>query len=275
MELVETKNAIQEFLATKPLYVKLKIELPARYEWASPEKIFLLCPICKAERPFKAPVQTGGSGAGVPPPPTHVSGAGRFEYLCTGCDTHKITFWVQINYVGDHWIQKVGQLPIWLPAIPKDIENELGEDAEIYKKALRNMNEGYGIGACAYLRRLVEKHINPLLQLMHDSKAEEGSTPEELEEIKNVIKSHVFSSKTEYAAQICPASLQVKGHNPLLEIHERLSVGLHTLDEETANEYAHAIKDALEFTIRTLRRTLEERRAYAKQIKTIQRLPVK
>jgi hypothetical protein len=41
----------------------------------------------------------------------------------------------------------------------------------------------------------------------------------------------------------------VDGYNPLKEIHERLSVGIHLLDEETANEYALVISEALAFII--------------------------
>ena len=151
----------------------------------------------------------------------------------------------------------------------------MGDDAEIYKKALRNMNEGYGIGACAYLRRLLEKHINPLLELLHDSKAETGASEAELKLINDAIASKDFTSKTRFAAEISPASLLVEGHNPFQEIHERLSVGLHTLDEETANRYAQEIKEALEYVVRTLRRTHEERKAYASRIKAIRELPIK
>ena len=135
------------------------------------------------------------------------------------------------------------------------------------------MNEGYGIGACAYLRRLLEKYINPLLQLLYEVKQETGATPEDLKAIQEAIISKDFTSKTKFAAEIAPASIIVEGHNPLKEIHERLSVGIHTLDEKTANTYAQEIKNALEFIIRSLKRTHEERKAFAAQIKKIRNLP--
>ena len=162
---------------------------------------------------------------------------------------------------------------MWLPTIPKDIKEELGDDAELYQKALRNMNEGYGIGACAYLRRLLEKYINPLLQLLYEIKNETGAKEEELKLIQDTIASKDFTSKTKFAADIAPSSILVEGHNPVKEIHERLSVGLHTLDDETANQYAQEIRTALEFIIRNLRRTHEERKSYAAQIKKIRKLP--
>lgn len=270
-----TRLRITEFLETQPLYVKLRIRLPPMFHQVIPEAVVLICSTCKAERPFRGARHAGGSGAGFPPPPTRVSGFSRLSYMCTGCENETLQCWIQVNYVNEDWIQKVGQVPIWLPAISKEIKEELGEDSELYQKALRNMNEGYGIGACAYLRRLLEKHINPLLQLLYDVKEEQGARTEELEAIQGAIKSKDFTSKTKFAADIAPPSILVKGHNPFKEIHERLSIGLHTLDDETANQYAQDIKDALEFIIRNLRRTHDERKAYAARLKKIRDLSIK
>jgi hypothetical protein len=52
-------------------------------------------------------------------------------------------------------------------------------------------------------------------------------------------------------------------------------IGLHTLDEETANLYAQEIKEALEYIIKNLRKTHDERKAYAARIKEIRKLPLK
>lgn len=270
-----SKESIKLFIETQPLYVKLRVPLPNSFFNTVPEKIIRDCVECKAERPFRWRRPMGGSGAGFPPAPTRVAGVYGLVFTCTGCEKETLECFVEVNYTGEDWIQKVGQLPIWIPRISKEMEKELGDDAEIYKKALRNMNEGYGIGACAYLRRLLEKHINPLLELLHDSKAETGASEAELKLINDAIASKDFTSKTRFAAEISPASLLVEGHNPFQEIHERLSVGLHTLDEETANRYAQEIKEALEYVVRTLRRTHEERKAYASRIKAIRELPIK
>lgn len=270
------KEEFKGFLEKKPLYVKLKIKLPDVLSRIQPDALILQCSICQAERPFRDP-RSYGSGAGMGAPPTRQSGLYTFYYQCTGCRQDSFTCWVEVNY-GDKensdWVRKVGQLPMWLPPIAKDIKQELGENAELYQKALRNMNEGYGIGACAYLRRLIEKYINPLLQLLHDIKQSEGASIEELSQIQETIKAKDFSSKTKYASEIAPASILVEGHNPLKEIHERLSVGLHTLDEEKANEYAVIIRDALEFVVRGLHRQHEERKAYAAKLKQIRSLEV-
>lgn len=273
-----TTAKIAKFLESTPLYVKLKMDLPSVFETVRPEVLELRCSTCRTDRPFRGEARihpfTPDPHA-IPHRNTSVSGVRHLSFACTGCEHEGFEYWILVNYQEETWIQKVGQLPIWIPTISKEMESELGDDAELYKKALRNMNEGYGIGACAYLRRLIEKHINPLLQLLHDTKAEHGAKPEELRAIQEAIAAKDFTSKTRFAAEVTPASLIVEGHNPFQEIHERLSVGLHTLDEETANRYAQEIKEALEYIIRNLRKTHDERKAYAARIKEIRKLPVK
>src|SRR5258706_16456318 len=70
---------------------------------------------------------------------TSASGVRHLTFSCTACEREHYEYWVFVNYQEETWIQKVGQLPIWIPTISKEMESELGEDAELYKKALRNM----------------------------------------------------------------------------------------------------------------------------------------
>ena len=161
---------------------------------------------------------------------------------------------------------------MWLPLIPADILKELGEDADLYQKALRNMAEGYGIGACAYFRRLIEKYITPLLQLLLEIKKEEGATDLELQKIEAAIKGKEFSTKTEFAADIAPESIKIQGMNPLRKLHELLSISLHSLEEEKAMEVADALSNTLQFVIRQLRTHYEERKAYIESMKKLSKL---
>jgi hypothetical protein len=267
----DAKAALKEFLESRPLYSKLRVRLPDHLSQALPDALFLHCPACNTTTPFRDDRPSGG-GAGLPPPPKRDSGVYSLYFRCTGCRKSEYLFWVEVNYK-EEWVRKVGQLPMWLPSVPKDIADELGEDTELYQKALRNMAEGYGIGACAYLRRLIEKHINPLLRLLYEVKKDQGVGEDELAKIDEAIASKNFTAKTEFAAEIAPASIIVEGHNPLKEIHDGLSVGLHSLDEGAANDYATKIRSALEFVVRRLRREVEERRAYAASLKKARKRP--
>jgi hypothetical protein len=101
-------------------------------------------------------------------------------------------------------VMKFGQVPMWTPFVEKDLLVRLGKSSRFYVNALQNLNFGYGIGACAYFRRVIEDYINPLLTMLHDYKKDRGASEAELEEIKKVIASHVFSAKTDMPLKFVP-----------------------------------------------------------------------
>ncbi len=177
---------------------------------------------------------------------------GQEELECQECRII-YSFFINID-VKTGRVMKFGQMPMWMPRIDSDIAKELGSSCGFYVRALRSLNESYGIGACAYFRRMIEDYINPLLQLLHDFKKEEGAAPEELQKILDVKAGKNFSAKTEYAGQICPPSLIVQGMNPLKELHEQLSYNIHAGTDKEATEVAIKIKKIVEYVVRSLRK---------------------
>ena len=172
------------FIESYALYKKSRGGTPYYFAQAIPSIVELLCPVCKTPRPH---ARHHEYGTGEPGDAHFGPGLFFFAYICTYCDSSVINFWVETSESGG-WIQKIGQRPPWLPSVPKDIEGELGDDAELYKKALRNMNESYGLGAVAYLRRLFENQINPLLKVLYEIKEAEGASSEELAAIQAAIE---------------------------------------------------------------------------------------
>lgn len=275
------KTQPQTLIETYPLYKKLRVAVPKMMLTLSVERASIWCATCNARLRFKDPprlIKTTEEFAALLPKQRKIdpdeflkSGNYPIELQCVGCGKTRLHCWVQVN-IEDGWIQKIGQFPPWMPAIPKDVERELGEDSELYQKALRCMGENYGIGACAYLRRLLEKQINPLLESLLEIRREEGASEGELAKIGEALKAREFTIKTQYASNFAPKHLLVDGFNPFKLIHERLSVGIHTLDEGTASDYAIAIRDALEFIIRGLKKHQDERKVYAAKLKEIRQL---
>lgn len=275
------KAQLRALVETYPLYKKLRVKIPNMMLMLSLERASLWCSICKAPLPFQPPptvIKTPEEFAALMPKQRKIdpeeflkSGNYVIALQCVGCRKEEFSCWVQLN-IEEGWIQKVGQIPPWVPPIPKDVEKELGEDAELLKRALRCMGENYGIGACAYLRRLLEKHINPLLESLLEIRQEEGAGEEEVAKIREALNAKEFTTKTRYASEIAPKHLLVDGINPFKLIHERLSVGIHMLDEAKASEYAIVIRDALEFIIRGLKKHQQERKAYAAKLKEIRGL---
>jgi hypothetical protein len=64
-------------------------------------------------------------------------------------------------------VLKVGQYPALSVSIPKALEKNLGKDAAaLYRKALISRNQGFGVGAVTYIRRVVEDKPDELLEVV-------------------------------------------------------------------------------------------------------------
>jgi hypothetical protein len=131
------------------------------------------------------------------------------------------------------------------------------------------ISQSHGIGACAYLRRLIENQINPILKLLYEIKEQSNTKLEELTKIEEAINSKNFSTKTEVASQILPDTLVVEGLNPLKLIHEDLSIGLHALSEDKCTEIAQELSWAVEYVIRELNRQQKSKKEFAERMKSL------
>ena len=137
-----------------------------------PEVLVLDCVLCKTERPFK-PIFPFWKPARLVPLGYESSGSGsqlqkhetdpvpdfyHFQYTCTHC---RCLYYYAFRVDKEkNTVTKVGQYPPPAERIDPTVQHELGViDADLFRKGLRNLNYGYGIGACAYMRRLVEDQI--------------------------------------------------------------------------------------------------------------------
>jgi len=169
-------------------------------------------------------------------------------YACRNCEseTRYFYFWVLPTsfYVqgGDPEIpqklhqtpgaiQKIGQFPPLEERISKVLAKQLAAgdagDLDLYRKALRSRNNNYGIGALAYLRRMVENRMNGLLDLIRDAAGDAGLTAEQIKQIEGIKQSRVFDDKVKFAADLLPSHLRPAGHNPIDDLHDLASEGLH------------------------------------------------
>lgn len=281
-DLAKFQASIKEFIENYPLYKKKRIELPPTKSQLKVEVAHLYCGICRSNQPYREAIDMDAPRYTVPHPGTGgrrssyeyaESGIYLADLLCQGC--HRLVFycwfWVYVDWEDNQksYVEKIGQYPMWLPHIPDDIRIELGADTELYQKALMNMHFSYGIGACAYFRRLLEKYINPLLILLLQLKKEEGAAEEELAPIREAIEAKDFTRKSKFAADICPQSLIVAGINPLKKLHDLLSDSLHNLEEDEAMNIAMQIQKSLLFVIRRLRSKYNEQREYVESMREL------
>lgn len=272
----EFQSELREFIEKSPLYKKRNIDLPPYANWMKADVAALPCKFCKTVRPFRegkesthaAVVALGELLNRRSPGQYIVSDIYPIHLQCTDCQRTYFHCWIQVNVEQD-WIRKVGQIPAWEISIPSEIAKNLGTDVELYKRALTLMSQSYGLGACAYLRRLLENRISPILQTIFDLKKSDGATEEELNAIKAAIKSKNFTSKIEAAYQYVPASIVVDGENPLKLIHDKLSVGVHGLSEDECMESAMEIRAALEYVLIEINRQQSSKREFVQRIRAI------
>jgi len=190
-----------------------------------------------------------------------------FLYECTGCSKAQWRCWVEVDSK-EGWVRKVGQLPPWSIVVSKDLERHLGAaGTELYKRARICMGESFGLGACAYMRRVLMDTIDPLLELELEVQRAEGAPQAELEALAAAIGGKVFEVKTEIAYRHAPKSLVVDATNPLKLIHDQLSVGVHQLSEDECLKMAMMWSAALEYVVKELNRRRQERAAFTAAIR--------
>jgi hypothetical protein len=168
----------REFIETKPLYSSFKLTLPPGRTQFYLEVARLYCTTCKTLQPFRRPeVAQWYSVFDKELRHSDKQIMRAFDLLqnciypvelyCQECRKGFYDFFVLAQIEGGT-VQKFGQFPMWTPFIENDLRKQLGVSTQFYYKALQNINMSYGIGACAYFRRMIESYINPLLQLLHD-----------------------------------------------------------------------------------------------------------
>jgi hypothetical protein len=271
------------FLEEKPLYFKEDlppVHNPTVYEKNDllTDMIELHCSECSAERPYRLQEQLAAHGeeimrieeGRVGDRPQHSPYPFQLlEFRCTGCASHRQRFWLQFDF-RDAWVRKIGQCPPWSIDISDDIRATLGEDASLYKKAKILMSQSYGVGACAYLRLLVESQIETILGLVRDVRLERDASDEDLVEVEEAMESHHFEDKLDVAGEYAPESLHVDGHNPIAILHKQYSECLHppSSDDESM-EVALRLAGSVEYVLRELSRQLSSSREFKETIKEI------
>ncbi|MEE9378071.1 MAG: hypothetical protein V3V33_08550 [Candidatus Lokiarchaeia archaeon] len=189
------------------------------------------------------------------------------RYVCASCKKFERFF---ILRVGKNLKQilKIGQYPPRDITISKDLEKIMGVFSEYYKKGLICEFQGYGIGANAYFRRIVEGIIDDLLVQIPDlmSGEERALYENALEESR---KAKNTQEKIALVKDLLPPILMPERYNPLKTLHEVLSKGIHNLTDEECLENAQIIKDTLIFLINSILKRKKEQQEFSEGMKKL------
>jgi hypothetical protein len=167
------------------------------------------------------------------------------SYLCSNCRQHEKTFSLAVQAEGENGrglCYKFGELPLYGPPTPSKLIKLIGPDREIFLKGRRCENQGLGIGAFVYYRRVVENQKNRILdEILKVS--QKLSAPEESIEVLRAAKREIqFSKALNSVKDAIPQALLINGHNPLALLHSALSEGLHNQTDEYCLEIASSVR---------------------------------
>lgn len=257
------QSSMRDFIETDPLYRPIRVSggFIADRRW--PHKVTYWCPVDRAEKTF---VTTSYSD---------VSQGIRFlQYKCADCEEHHLHFIIRGFLRGGDasqaFVEKIGQHPPLRIQPSAEMRNFLGEEhTDLYKKALVSLSQGYGLGALAYMRRVVEDKAREILELVSSLLEAEGADAEEVERIAIIAGGRVAQDILNEAATIFPDHLRPGGENPMAAIYDSASVAIHGLDESECVSRAKVIVKSMEYAIPVIMRQLEARRDYLESLRRL------
>lgn len=200
----------------------------------------LHCPVCKGERTFR--YTFGGTSAAR----FDASNYTYMAYLCGDCHRSVKRYAIEATLndeaKGDGQVFKYGEKPSFGAPVPNRLLRLFGDDGEMFLKGRRCENQGLGIAAFAYYRRVVENHKDSILdEVIRTCEAIQADTTL-IDALRSAKSETSFSKAIETIRPGLPKGLLIDGHNPLLALHGALSVGLHNESDQACLTAAHDVR---------------------------------
>ena len=166
-------------------------------------------------------------------------------YVCRNCGKTTKNYAVMVRCESNKksgFAQKLGEVPAYGPPVPARVITLIGPDREVFLRGRRSENNGLGIGAFAYYRRVVEKQKGRIIGEMGRVAQRVGASKEVAALFAAAAQETQFSKAIETIKTAIPESLLINGHNPLTLLHSALSEGIHEHTDEECLELATSIR---------------------------------
>jgi hypothetical protein len=144
--------------------------------------------------------------------------------------------------VGYLEIMKYGEYPRFGPPNPERLLKLIEADADTFRKGRDCENQGLGIGAFSYYRRVVDNQKIKIFEHVIAAATKLNASPELLAELEQAKNEPQFKRSVEILTKALPDMLQMEGQNPLKLLYGALSEGLHGWDDETCLSRAASIR---------------------------------
>ena len=195
------------------------------------------------------------------------------RYQCSNCrNTLKIySLAVIIDTIGKPHgtCYKLGEYPPYGPPVPPRLIKLIGPDRDIFLQGRRCENQGLGIGAFAYYRRVVENQKNRILGEIVKVSEKSGVPQDKIDILRAAIEEIQFRKALRMTRDVIPDSLLINGQNPILLLHHALSRGVHELSDEQCLKLASTIRLVLGELSERLSVLLKDKAELTKAISTL------
>jgi hypothetical protein len=163
------------------------------------------------------------------------------QFECKNCGQSPKTYsiWMLAPQPFGNVIQcmKYGEFPGFGPPPSPQLNKLVETERDHFLKGRRCEMQGLGIGAFTYYRRMVEGVKDRLIEKMiRACEKIQPSAVEVIEELKQARKEREFTRAMQMVKHGLPDSLLMNEQNPLLLLHNALSVGVHGLDDKACLE---------------------------------------
>lgn len=169
-------------------------------------------------------------------------------YGCSNCRRYEKTFSLAATRTdGEESGEcfKFGELPEYGPPTPAKLIKLIGPDREMFLKGRRCENQGLGVGAFVYYRRVVENQKNRILDEIIKVAQKVGAETGQVQKLEAAKSEVQFSKALSNVRNALPQSLLINGHNPLSLLHSALSDGLHAKSDQHCLEIASSVRVVL------------------------------
>jgi len=133
---------------------------------------------------------------------------------------------------------KYGEFPPFGPPTPARLIKLIGPDRELFLKGRRCENQGLGVGAFVYYRRVVENQKNRILDQIIKVCGNIGASEDDIKELQGAKDEVQFSNALQQVKKAIPQFVLIDGHNPLLLLHGAVSDGVDDRQDEECLELA-------------------------------------
>lgn len=165
-------------------------------------------------------------------------------YECRNCQFDIKTFSIRVDIIDKSFAKviKYGEFPAYGPPTPSRMIKLIGPDRNNFLKGRQCENQGLGIGAFTYYRRVVESQWTRFVESIISVAKQINAPQPMLDDLERTKCDFRFSKSIEDTKAAIPAALLINGHNPLTLLHSALSQGVHDLSDEECLDLAASIR---------------------------------